>query len=168
MKQVIRILLFTFFFAVLINYSNAQGYELRFNKVIDTVLTFTIPCTANLSNGYFLEVLPLSNNPIIVTKINSIYIDWPQLPVNTGSSSCGSGGSGQFRLQPALKKNGIYTDITGSGTATADTKFNGVYWASTGTGIAVKASTVSASYPYLGAAFNGKIRISAIEFIMIP
>ncbi|HRS53661.1 MAG TPA: hypothetical protein P5250_03020 [Bacteroidales bacterium] len=145
----------------------SQGYQLKFNKVIDTALTFTIPCTANLLNGYFVDILTL-NNDNTVTKINSIYIDWPQLSVNTGSSSCGSGGSGQFRLQPALKKNNIYTDITSVGTASGDTKFNGIYWATKGTTISVKASSTSTSYPYLSTSFNGKIRISAIEFLLIP
>lgn len=147
-----------------IKQSSAQGSELKFSRVIDTALTFTIPCSVNLANGYFVDILTLSNEANTVTKINSVFIDWPLIAISTGSSSCGSGGSGQFRLQPALAKNGIYTEITTSGSSA----FNGVYWASKGSKIAVKASTVSASYSYLASAFNGKIRISAIEFKTIP
>lgn len=144
--------------------ASAQGAELKFSRVIDTALTFTIPCSVNLVNGYYVDILTLSNDANTVTKINSIFIDWPLIAISMGSSSCGSGGSGQFRLQPALVKNGIYTEITTSGSSA----FNGVYWASKGSKIAVKASTTSASYSYLASAFNGKVRISAIEFKIMP
>jgi hypothetical protein len=160
----------TLFFVIILlafidkNETFAQGSELKFSRVIDTALTFTIPCSVNLVNGYYVEILTLSNDANTVTKINSIFIDWPLIAISMGSSSCGSGGSGQFRLQPALVKNGIYTEITTSGSSA----FNGVYWASKGTKIAVKASTTSASYSYLASAFNGKIRISAIEFKIMP
>jgi len=155
-------------FISLSNYVSAQGHDLKFNRVIDTAINFVIPCTVNLVNGYFVDIFSVNNNSNIITKINSIYIDWSQVAVNTGSSSCGSGGSGQFRLQPALKKNGIYTDITGTSNALGDTKFNGIYWATKGTSIGVKASSSSTSYPFLSSNYNGKIRISAIEFLILP
>lgn len=162
----------TLFTIALINHSVAQGYNLKFNRVIDTVITYSVPCSVNLINGTYYDILTVNSGSAIVNKIEAIYVEWPGY-INTGSSSCGSGGAGQFRVQPAIKKNGIYTELTGDNNTgnygAAETKFKGVFWATKGTTVAVKASMgSSSSYPYLASAYSGKVRISMIEFNIVP
>lgn len=162
------------FIVVLFIRTNAQGYELQFLRVVDTAFTFTVPCNTYIPDigGVYYDILSVNTSQDIVSKIESISVSWPGY-LTTSSSTCGSGGAGQFRLQPALKKNGLYMEITGDNNTgnygASETKWRGVYWATKGTTIGVKASMASSSsYHYLGSNYTGKIRISLIEFLIVP
>lgn len=140
--------------------ADAQGYTLKFSRVIDTNVILSIPCNVSHAVPAYYE---LWTNPSQIVKIESIQIEtWQTASWTAATVSCGPMTGGSLNVFPALKKDYRYIDISTSKI------FTGPLWIKPGTIICAKVLSTITANPYINSTMNLTVHIDGIEFLRIP
>ncbi|MEI6766610.1 MAG: hypothetical protein WCM76_13335 [Bacteroidota bacterium] len=155
----------------------AQGYSLKFNRVIDTVLTVNITTCVDLGgNGVSGGVITVpagtiwkveAVGPLMyqgdVTLYNNCSASNYANYVTTWAIIVDDGGPDRGFLKRRIYENGAYTLQT----------LDGTLWLRAGTSMAATVYSTSATYkftPYatVSNSFSCKAQLSIIEFLLVP
>lgn len=154
-------ILFSFTFVLLSYLCFAQGYSLKFVRVIDTTIILDVPCCSDIFNS----PATIDLNFIGLTKITSVSNLNKQVMVFVGCTS-----------NPSGANNGTFERywLNNGDEALIPSEFNGAAWKKAGSGIRLKVYSRSANQNYLcwpGQTFpffKEYVNITGIEFIKVP